>query len=323
MKDTLLSVKNLKVEFATEDGIVKALDDVSFEIERGKILGLVGETGCGKSVTANTILRLIPRPPGRIANGQILFEGRDLLKASQEELRNIRGKKISMVFQDPSTSLNPVYTVGSQVSEAIELHQDVRGKEALERAATIMEMVEIPEPLRRLKDYPHQFSGGMRQRVMIAMALSCNPDLLIADEPTTALDVTIQAQILRLMQDLNQKTGMAILIISRDLGVISEMCDDIAVMYARRIVESARAEPFFLNHRHPYVEGLLGSVPSIGERKEMLSFIQGDVPNLIAPPSGCLFHPRCPYIMDRCRREKPVAQEIDSGHRVACFRVTG
>jgi len=323
MKDTLLSVKNLKVQFDTEEGIVKALDDVSFEIERGKVLGLVGETGCGKSVTANTILRLIPQPPSRIMDGKILFEGKDLLRASQEELREIRGKKISMVFQDPSTSLNPVYTVGRQVSEAIELHQNVRGREALVRAAAIMEMVEIPEAGKRLKDYPHQFSGGMRQRVMIAMALSCNPALLIADEPTTALDVTIQAQILNLMRDFNQKAGMAILIISHDLGVISEICDDVAVMYAGSIVETAKAELFFDNHRHPYVKGLLGSVPSISERREMLSFIQGDVPNLIAPPSGCLFHPRCPYVMDRCRREKPVAQEVDPGHKVACFKVTG
>ena len=319
----LLKIEDLKVSFHTDEGIVKALDGVSFEIQERRILGLVGETGCGKSVTASAILRLIPSPPGKIEGGSILFKGRNLLQLTEEEIRRVRGGEIAMIFQDPFSALNPVYTVGSQIAEAIRLHQDLKGQAALDKAAEMMAEVGIPEAKRRLGDYPHQFSGGMRQRVVIAMALSCHPDLLIADEPTTALDVTIQAQILDLIFRLKEETRSSILLVSHDLGVISEMCDDVAIMYAGSIVEIAGVESFFENNSHPYSQGLLGAIPRIKERQETLSVIPGQLPDLVYPPPGCRFQPRCPWAMRRCDEQKPGLTEISHGHRVACFKVTG
>ncbi|MGH7725809.1 MAG: ABC transporter ATP-binding protein [Candidatus Eiseniibacteriota bacterium] len=316
----VLEVRDLKTHFFTDDGAVKAVDGVSFEVRTGETLGIVGESGCGKSVTSLSILRLIPSPPGKIVGGQILFEGKNLLDLEPGEMRKIRGNEISMIFQEPMTSLNPVYTCGDQIMEAVQLHQKVGRREARSRAIEMLRLVGIPAPEQRVDEYPHQLSGGMRQRVMIAMALSCHPRVLIADEPTTALDVTIQAQILDLLNRLQEELGMAILLITHDLGVVAETCDRVAVMYAGQIVEYADVEEIFQHPRMPYTAGLLGSIPKLGEDAERLRVIPGNVPNPAEFPPGCKFHPRCPVVIDRCRTENPPLAMIRPAHLVRCWR---
>ncbi|GAB4169162.1 MAG: ABC transporter ATP-binding protein [Thalassobaculales bacterium] len=316
----LLQVQGLATHFKTAEGLFKAVDGISFDVARGETLGIVGESGCGKSVTSLSIMRLIPSPPGRIAAGAVLFEGADLLQKSPAEMRAIRGGQMSMIFQEPMTSLNPVYTVGDQIIEGIRLHEEVSAAEARDRAIEMLRLVRIPSPERRVDDYPHQMSGGMRQRVMIAMALACRPKLLIADEPTTALDVTIQAQILDLLQDLREKTGTSIILITHDLGVVAELAHRVVVMYAGRIVEEARVADLFGDPQHPYTLGLLGSIPKLHEEVDRLSTIEGSVPNPYAQPSGCRFHPRCPFADDRCRAEAPPLREVAAGHPVACWK---
>src|SRR5262245_27696846 len=319
----LLSVEDLRTYFHTDDGVVKAVDGVSYAIEKGKTLGVVGESGCGKSVTALSIMRLIA-PPGRIAGGRILFEGRDLTTLPEPEMRQIRGNNISMIFQEPMTSLNPVFTVGNQIGEAIMLHQKKSRREARDRAVEMLQRVKVPAPEQRVDEYPHQLSGGMRQRVMIAMALACNPKLLIADEPTTALDVTIQAQILDLLRELQQEFHMSILIITHDLGVVAEIADHVAVMYASKIVEYATAKELYANPIHTYTKGLFRSRPStMSDRKERLNVIPGAVPNPLHFPTGCKFHPRCDLAvssgqMERCKTREPELREVAAGHWVAC-----
>jgi oligopeptide/dipeptide ABC transporter ATP-binding protein len=320
VEDNLLTIRNLHTYFYTEDGVVKALNGVNLDIQRSECLGLVGESGSGKSVTALSILRLIQDPPGKIVGGQIVFEGEDLLTFSTDRMcEEVRGGKIAMIFQDPMTSLNPVFRVGTQVAEAIKIHQHVGWKEALRRAIRMMVRVGIPSADTRAVDYPHQFSGGMKQRVMISMGLSCNPQLLIADEPTTALDVTIQAQILEEMKQIKEETGASILLITHDLGVIGEMADRVAVMYAGNIVEYTDADTLFTASKHPYTQGLLNCFPEATERKTNLEPIEGIVPNLINPPSGCRFHPRCKMAMPICSEREPQLQEIASGHQVSCL----
>ena len=321
----LLEVKNLKTWFYTPDGIVKAVNGVSFTLNEGEALGLVGESGCGKSVSAMSLMRLIPTPPGRIVEGEVIFDGRDLIKLNDEGIRRIRGNDIAMIFQDPMTSLNPVLTIGRQIGEALELHKGMNGDQARKRTIELLELVGIPSAKSRHDDYPHQFSGGMRQRVMIAMALSCDPKLLIADEPTTALDVTIQAQILDLIMQLRKELGMAVIMITHDLGVVAGVADKINVMYAGYIVESAPAEDLFSKPRHPYTLGLLRSIPRIDEpRKEKLIPIEGLPPDLIDAPVGCPFVPRCTYKVDRCVEENPSLEPVEPGHSIACWvDVTG
>ncbi len=329
MAEPLLELKELRTHFDTDDGVVKAVDGVNLSIARGETLGIVGESGCGKSVTAFTIMRLLPKPQGRIAGGEVLFhkkEGEkvevvDLAKLSDEEMRRIRGNRVSMIFQEPMTSLNPVFTVGDQISEAIILHQKKTPKEARQMAIDILTKVGIPSPQLRVDNYPHEMSGGMKQRVMIAMALVCRPDLLIADEPTTALDVTIQAQILDLLRQLQAEIGMSIWFITHDLGVIAELAHQVAVMYASKVVERAKVEDLFTKPRHPYTKGLFKSLPHASQGAERLETIQGTVPNPLDFPSGCKFHPRCPYAIDDCKTIEPKLHEVEPGHTVACLRV--
>jgi oligopeptide/dipeptide ABC transporter ATP-binding protein len=317
--ERLLEIKNLRTSFRTEEGRVQAVDDVSLHIDQGEVVGLVGESGCGKTVTSLTILQLLASPPAMIDGGQILFEGRDLLKVTPEQLRRIRGNDIAMIFQEPMTSLNPVFTIGNQLMEAIELHQGLTGAALRERAIEMLRLVGIPRADEVIDEYPHRFSGGMRQRAMIAMALSCNPKLLIADEPTTALDVTIQAQILDLMQDLKEKIHTAVLFITHDLNVIAEMADRVLVMYAGKVVESADVETLFHEPQHPYTQGLIGSRPAVDVEEERLPFIPGNVPNPLEMPGGCPFHPRCPHAMEICTEQMPQERELKRGHAVRCW----
>jgi len=317
--DVLLDVRDLRTHFHVMDGVVKAVDGVSFSLRRGGRLALVGESGCGKSVTALSIMRLIETPPGRFAGGEILFNGRDLLELSDREIRKVRGGEIAMIFQEPMTSLNPVLTVGSQIIEAIRLHQHVDAKAAREIARQALEDVGVADARRRLTQYPHELSGGMRQRVMIAMALSCNPSLIIADEPTTALDVTIQRQILELIKAIQEKTGAALLLITHDLGVVAETVDDVAVMYAGRVVETGTVDEVLLQPRHPYTRGLLGSIPSQGKRGKPLSVIKGVVPNPFRMPPGCKFQPRCPYQWEDCGTAEPDLVPIGPGRSARCW----
>ena len=317
----LLEVNNLTTHFFTQDGVVKAVDGITYGLEEGEVLGVVGESGCGKSVHALSIMRLVPSPPGRTVAGEVVFEGEDLLKMDDAEMRNIRGNRIAMVFQEPMTSLNPVLTIGRQLTETLELHQGMSRQQARTRAAELLSTVGIPDAATRLVDYPHQFSGGMRQRVMIAMALSCNPKLIIADEPTTALDVTIQAQILELMQDLARDFGTAMIIITHNLGVVARYADNVNVMYAGKIIETGSAEEIYHNPRHPYTLALLNSVPRLDASERVkLDAIEGLPPDLVNLPEGCSFAPRCKYIYERCVEETPTLVEANEGHTSACWR---
>ena len=317
----VLEVNDLKTYFFTEEGVVKAVDGITYDLEEGEVLGIVGESGCGKSVSALSIMRLVAFPPGRTVNGEVIFEGEDLLTLDGTEMRHIRGNRIAMVFQEPMTSLNPVLTIGRQIMEALELHQGLRKAEARTRAAELLHLVGIPDSDRRLRDYPHQFSGGMRQRVMIAMALSCNPKIIIADEPTTALDVTIQAQILELMQDLSKEFGTSLIIITHNLGVVARYAHRVIVMYAGKIIESGDAKEIYHNPKHPYTLGLLHSVPRLAApRREKLDPIQGMPPDLIDLPVGCSFAPRCRFAYERCTQETPYLLKVSDGHESACWR---
>ncbi|MGQ9555264.1 MAG: ABC transporter ATP-binding protein [Anaerolineae bacterium] len=316
----LLEVKGLRTQFHTQDGIVNAVNGISYVVDERETVAIVGESGCGKSVGVLSIMRLIPQPPGKIVGGQVLFDGRDLLRLPEDDLRHIRGNRIAMIFQDPMTSLNPVLTIGRQVGEALEVHQGLSANEAKQRTIELLRLVGIPEAERRVDDYPHQFSGGMRQRAMIAMALSCNPKLLIADEPTTALDVTIQAQIIDLVRRLRDEFGMAIIWITHDLGIVAGLADRVLVMYAGYIIESAPVQELYANPRHPYTLGLLRSVPRLDEdRPERLVPIEGLPPDLINLPDACPFSPRCRYAIDKCWQQNPRLEPVGIGHEIACW----
>jgi oligopeptide transport system ATP-binding protein len=317
---SLLEVKGLRTQFFTQDGVVNAVNGIDFHLDEGETLGVVGESGCGKSVSMLSLLRLIPQPPGKVVGGEVMFQGRDLLKISEEEIRKVRGNKIAMIFQDPMTSLNPVLTIGRQLSEALELHLGMSAEQSRTRCIELLEMVNIPEAGKRLDHYPHQFSGGMRQRVMIAMALSCNPQLLIADEPTTALDVTIQAQIVDIVKELRRALGMAIIWITHDLGIVAGLVDKVQVMYAGFIVERAEVHEFYAHPQHPYSLGLLGSLPRLdAQTHEKLTPIEGLPPDLIVLPPGCPFYARCGYHVKKCLQENPKLREVTPGHEIACW----
>ncbi len=319
-KDTILEIKDLHTHFFTAEGVGRAVDGVSFHVNRGETLGLVGESGCGKSVTSLSILRLIPNPPGRIVSGNIIFNQQDLLQLSEKEMRSIRGNKISMIFQEPMTALNPVFTVGEQIAEVFRIHRKMKRREAFDSAVEMMDKVRIAAPRARAKEYPHQLSGGMRQRIMIAMALACDPDLLIADEPTTALDVTVQAQILALMDDLQQRTGAAILLITHDLGVIAETADRVAVMYAGQVVEQAPVKQIFSDPLHPYTRGLLRSIPRTTHADQTrLNVIPGTVPSAAHYPSGCRFNPRCSERLDICDKQECASETTNDNRDIRCF----
>lgn len=318
---TLLEVKELQTHFFTMDGVVKAVNGVSYDLEEGETLGLVGESGCGKSVSALSLMRLIPDPPGRIVNGEVILDGEDILKIDMDEMRNIRGAKMSMVFQEPMTSLNPVLTVERQLTETLQLHKGMGKSEARREGVNLLARVGIPDPEQRIKQYPHQFSGGMRQRVMIAMALSCNPRLIIADEPTTALDVTIQAQILELMKSLTTEFGVALIVITHNLGVVARYADRVNIMYAGKIIERGSAREIYSNPRHPYTVGLLRSVPRLDlPRRAKLDPIEGQPPDLVRLPEGCAFRARCRWAIDKCATDTPVLEEIRDSHWSACWR---
>jgi oligopeptide transport system ATP-binding protein len=322
--ERVLDVKDLKTYFYTKEGVVKAVDGLTYHVNKGECVGLVGESACGKSVGAMSVLRLIPYPPGIIVGGQILFKGEDLLQASEERMRDIRGNRIGMVFQEPTTSLNPVLTVGRQISESIELHRKMGKEAALAESVKLLQLVGIPDPEKRIKDYPHQFSGGMQQRIMIAMALSCDPELLIADEPTTSLDVTVQAQLLEILANLRSEYGTSVIIITHNLGVVARYVDRVIVMYAGNLVETAPTDTIYAAPKHPYTLGLLASVPRLDSpQKETLRVIKGLPPNMAQLPPGCPFAPRCDYAMDRCRKERPPLEEVGKDHYRTCFYDAG
>ena len=323
MQELLLDIRGLRTQFFTDDGLARAVDGVSYSLEKGETVGVVGESGCGKSVTALSVLRLIPDPPGKIVDGEIIFEGTNLLQLSSADMRRIRGNDISMIFQEPMTSLNPVFTIGNQITEAVRLHQGLNKRDALAKAVEALKLVGIPVPERRVHEYPHQLSGGMRQRAMIAMALSCNPKVLIADEPTTALDVTIEAQILDLMRTLQDELGTAIILITHDLGVIADIARKVVVMYAGKVVEQAPVEQIFASPNHPYTQGLLQSLPRVDKdasgAKQRLQEIPGIVPSLLNLPTGCKFASRCPSVMPQCKEQEPPLEQVDPNHYSACW----